>query len=344
MSKRGLLVIGALLVALVVGACAPAAPTPVKEETVKLGVTGYMSDAGHYIAIEKGYMTEQGIKVELERFDSGAKIVAALSAGQLQVGSGGPSVGLYNAIIRGLPIKVVADTGLLTKGHDPNWISLRPALKDKVKSVADLKGKKVAFPAPGSILDYMMGKTLEKNGLTMKDIEVVSLPPPDYGPALERGAIDVAVPADPVAADMEKRGQAIRWFRSNEYVKDPYNQVSILMYNSDWAKTNQDAARRYMIAFMKAVRDFNRAMERAPIRAEVVGILTKNLAVKDPKIYDEVEWGEQNPDGFVSKESIADQVDWFFRNGAITEKIPVSKIVDDSFADYAVKKLGKYKK
>ena len=76
--------------------------------TVKVGDLGIISDASLYIAVARGHFKERGIEVQFERFASAAPAIAHLSTGEIQVVGGGISPALYNALARGLPIKIVA--------------------------------------------------------------------------------------------------------------------------------------------------------------------------------------------------------------------------------------------
>ena len=74
----------------------------------------------------------------------------------------------------------------------------------KLRSVADLKGKKVVLNK-GSNVHYLLVKALEKAGLQYKDIEVVFLPPADARAAFERGSVDAWAIWDPFLAAAEKQ-------------------------------------------------------------------------------------------------------------------------------------------
>lgn len=100
-----------MVVALLSAPAARGAPTP-----IRVGYLGTSGDAGIFIAVDKGYFTEQGLTVSLERFGIGADQMALLGAGRLEVASGAPSPTLFNAVSRGLPISVVGDKGSLRKG------------------------------------------------------------------------------------------------------------------------------------------------------------------------------------------------------------------------------------
>ena len=62
-----------------------------QSETVKLGDLAAISNAAIYIAIEKGFFKEQGVNTEITNFDSAAKMVPALVAGELEVSVGSAS-------------------------------------------------------------------------------------------------------------------------------------------------------------------------------------------------------------------------------------------------------------
>src|ERR1700716_549601 len=75
---------------------------------VRVAIVNASSDVGFFIADKKGYFRQEGLDVSFVPFDSGAKMVAPLGNGQLEVGGGSGSAGLYNAIARGIDIKIVA--------------------------------------------------------------------------------------------------------------------------------------------------------------------------------------------------------------------------------------------
>ena len=92
------------------------------EEVVKVGVNGVVSDAAFFIAQEKGYFAQQGIKVEFVHFDSGPQMVAPLGTGQSMLPPAHPRRA-FNAVARGIGLKVVADKGSAPVGYSyvPIW-------------------------------------------------------------------------------------------------------------------------------------------------------------------------------------------------------------------------------
>ncbi|MEN3276897.1 MAG: NitT/TauT family transport system substrate-binding protein, partial [Massilia sp.] len=151
---RGFAAAIALTVATVAAAQAPAA--------LRVGVSGASSDAVFYIAHKKNYFKEEGLTVAFTQFDSAAKMVAPLGNGQLDVGGGSPSAGLYNAVARGIDIKIVADKGSTPPGYGFQPLLVRKDLVDsgRYKTLKDLKGMKIAGSAPGSASTSTLNQAL----------------------------------------------------------------------------------------------------------------------------------------------------------------------------------------
>src|SRR3981081_3165786 len=89
-------------------AAARARPAPAADK-VAVGTGGSASDAPFYIAYDKGFFKDEGLDVDLIALDSGAKVIAPLGTGELDVGSGALSVGFWNALLPGSKVRSVAD-------------------------------------------------------------------------------------------------------------------------------------------------------------------------------------------------------------------------------------------
>src|SRR3984957_4655413 len=121
-------------------------------EQVKVGTTNVASDVGFFIAEQKGYFRDAGIAVTTTTFASAAKMIAPLGTGELDVGGGTVAAGLYNAVGRGIDIKVVADKASVAEGYEYSTLLVRKDLADsgRYKSLADLKGMTIATAAQGA--------------------------------------------------------------------------------------------------------------------------------------------------------------------------------------------------
>ena len=102
--------------------------------TVTVGAASTTSDAPIYIADKKGYFREEGLAAKVTNFRSAADMVAPLGIGQLDAGAGSASAGLYNAMLQGIKIKIVADKASSAPGYGATKILVRelPGKEDTV--------------------------------------------------------------------------------------------------------------------------------------------------------------------------------------------------------------------
>ncbi len=318
----------------------------VHAQPLRIGVIGIVPDAGIFIALEKGYFREAGLDVKLEPFISSVKMLPALSAGELEIATGGVAASLFNGIARGLPMIAVADKGSNIVGFGTNAVLLSKSASDRgeVRSVRDLRGKAIAvLGGPGALSEYQWARVLEREGLTLKDVETKYMSFPDMITALGTGAIVAGMSSEPNVTLAVKKGIALKWISWAEV--QPNHQAGVIFYNVDFARKRAEAARGFMVAYVRGIRAYYDALrEGGEKKGELVRIIIKYTNLKDPEVYRDIEWPNLNPDGAVIVKSVADQQDFFVKMGRVEKPVPIEKVVDNSFADYAVKVLGPYRR
>jgi NitT/TauT family transport system substrate-binding protein len=308
--------------------------------TVRVGELGITADGMLYVADAKGYFAEQGLNVEFVRFDGGAAMMAPLATGQIEVaGSSGINVAMFNAMARELPIILVADN---TYDGKQDILMARTDLRDQIRRPADLRGRRVAINAQGSILQYILGKALERDGLTLNDVDVQFVPFPEMRVALENRAVDAIVQVEPFATLIEQAGVGYKWLNGFDVVPDPVIQVAATMYNRDWAANNPAQARGFAVALLRGIRDMISAAHGGPNRGEVVDTLIDRTAVKDRRLYDLMEWPGLHRNGEISMDSIEDQQRWYLAQGLLSQALDVGRFVDLSYINAAAAQLGPY--
>lgn len=344
MSKALILAVALLLLVACGQTGAPAQPSPSTVTKLQVGVIGGISDAAFYIANDKGYFKEQGIELETTRFDSAARMVAPLGTGQLDVGGGAPSAGLLNAIARDVPLKIVADKGNMVPGHGYEAIVVRKTLWDKgsMKSATDLRGKTVALSARDISPEVTLSAFLKTGGLSVKDVNMVTMSHADMVTALANGSIDAGLLIEPFVTKAVANGVGTIWKRDDEVA--PRQQVAVVLYGPKFAE-NRDLARRFMLAYLKAARYYNSAFDKgdAVKRNDVIQILIRNTSVKEADLYAKMVMPGIDPNGRVNVDSLADQQEYFLSKGSQKTRVDLKQVVDVQFADWAVQKLGQYK-
>jgi NitT/TauT family transport system substrate-binding protein len=314
---------------------------PTHADTVRVGELGIVADAPVYIGIESGYFERQHIEVKLQHFTSAVQTTLPLAQGQLEVAGGGMGAGLFNAFARDLPLRIVMARTRDRPGYSSDTLLLRDDLRDTVRTIADLKGRKVAVNAPSGALDYMVGKMMESVGLSRNDLDVSYMPWPDMAPAFANKGIDAGAVTEPFAAQYDARALAFPWKRAAEVVKNPPLEVSVMIYNANWIKAQPDQVRAFAIAYLEGVRDYYSAMRGGQTREAVIGILMKYTALKDKALYDRIQWSYMDPNAELSLASLEDQENWYVKRGAIEKPVEVKDMLDLRFQKYAVEKLGR---
>jgi sulfonate transport system substrate-binding protein len=141
-------------------------------------------------------LAADGYKVVWTEFPSGPPLLEALNVGAIDFGNTGEAPPIF-AQAAGAPIQYVAYEPPAPKGE-----AILVPKDSPLKSVADLKGKKVALNK-GSNVHYLLVKALEKAGVKYSEVEPVFLAPADARAAFERGAVDAWVIWDPFQAAAE---------------------------------------------------------------------------------------------------------------------------------------------
>ncbi len=312
---------------------------------VNVGMTGTTTDVGLYVADKKGFFRAEGLEVKLNIFDSAARMITLFASGALDVGGGGPSAGLYNAVARGVDIRIVADKNQTVPGRGAQFMIVRKDLVDsgRYKTLADLKGMKIVSPAPGGSSTTTLDKVFEKAGVTLNDVERVFMPLPQQVAALANRAVDGALMAEPIASEVVRLGVGVRVLADDQVY--PNHQVAVLLYAGQFAKKG-DAATRFMRAYLRGVRAYADAIvDNKFVGArgdEIVSIIAEYSHLKNADIIRAITPAALHPDGTLHMPSLREDLEIFRKQGLIEGAVAVEQTVDASFAETAARQLGTY--
>ena len=321
---------------------AASAQTP---EEVKIGLTNVSSDVGFFIADKKGYFRAEGIAAAMTPFASAAKMIAPLGTGELDVGGGTVAAGLYNAVERGIDIKVVADKASIKDGYEYSTLLVRKDLADsgRYKTLADLKGMTIAAAAQGAGSESALNEALKKGGLKFGDVNVVYMGFPEMMAALRNKGIDAGVTNEPTVTRAIEQGFAVRASPNAIY---PGQQTAVVLYADEFINKRRAVAQKFMDAYIRALRDYNDALKdgklAGPGADEVVAILNEYTSIKDPNAYRAMTPFAANPDGHVNAASLKNDYDFFKSRSLVSGNVKVDQVIDDSFAADTVRRLGRY--
>lgn len=301
----------AALAALTVLPLSQAASSELKELKI-----GYQKSGLAVIARQQGIIEsafeKDGVKVSWVEFTAGPPLVEALNVGSVHVGwTGdappifGQSAGANITYLARLPSTGLGE-GIIT--HSDSGI----------KTLADLKGKKVAF-GKGTSANNVIVAAVEKAGFQFSDIEPVYLSPADAAAAFAAKKIDAWAIWDPYLAIAELRHKPTVLAKSGEVV----NVSSYFIGNKDFANQNLDAVKVVIDSLAEAGRWAEANVDKVAVALhEVTGVPldAQTLAASRAKF-------EIHP---IDEATIATQqatADRFFRLGLIPKQINVAEAV-----------------
>ena len=196
--------------------------------------------------------SKQGITVRWVEFPAGPQMLEGLNVGSIDLAATGDAPPTFAQ---------AAKADLVYLAHspaNPQTEAIVVPENSPIKTVADLKGKRVALNK-GSDVNYLLVSALENTGLKYKGVTPVYLPPSDARAAFQRGAVDAWVIWDPYLAEVETHEKArlvknaeglvphYTFYLASRKFADTYPQtaekvVDELKQLSDWANKNPDGA------------------------------------------------------------------------------------------------------
>lgn len=302
-------------------------------KVIRIGSTA----PGHFKFIlnqQKGWLDDEfkkdGIKIEYSTFNGGQDVMTALATGSLDFAYTGTDPAVRTAA-SGADINLV---GISSFGKD-GASSIAVKADSPIKSIADLKGKKVAF-LTGTVRHATIGKALKANGLSLSDIEGINLAFDASGPALLRGDVDAVVESVTTFTPLLNNGSVRIIFdgkthpelatpnaisASGDFVRKYPDLVKRLLKvdvaTSQWADDNYE----------EAIKVFSEGTKQE------VGAVKKNYP--DGKFYQDPKITEEAINSFKSEE------DFLKDASLLTGSIDYNKWVNSSFIDEVYEKQGK---
>ncbi len=226
-SKLSLWLSGLLIVVFVLSACGGKPETPT---VVRIGTQPWIGYGPWWIAKEKGIFEKHGLEVELVDFVEDKEVNAAFASGEMDAANLATHTAL-KLYASGLDLRIVL---LEDDSYEADAI-LAPSA---ITSVADLKGKKVAYEE-GTTSDLLLNYALSQNNLTLSDIEPIFMPASDAGAALIAGQVDVAVTYEPYISAALTENQDLRLLYSAAERPGLISDVLAIRANLDTAITEK---------------------------------------------------------------------------------------------------------
>src|SRR3989442_5867292 len=245
MVRFGLYLVGVVL--LLTGSAIGQAPAI----ALRVGLVASVSDAGFFVPMERGYFAEQGVAIEFLPFRSAADMIAPLGVGQLDIGGGAVSAGLFNALARGVDLRIVADKGTIRSGQSYEARIIRRDLVEngRFKTLEDLRGLRIGQAALGISPHIDLVLFAQKAHLKPDDLDIVIMAFPDMVPAMANKALDGALLIEPFRTQALEQGIGI-FIESADKIY-PDHQVAVVLYAPSMRREKAELGLRFLVAYLQ---------------------------------------------------------------------------------------------
>lgn len=302
----------------------PAQAAPRDPMTIKIGLQAVPPDE---VYRTKDWGAKYNLKVDVGTYSSGNEILKAFIAGQIDVGNGGSGRLVTMAAMQPDLFYIVA-----TDEYGGDRYGVIVAKDSPIKSIADLKGKKIGAVA-GSGCFSTFRVFLDKNGMKESDFQIVNMKVEDLRAAVQQGIVDAAVAWEPHVSIGETMG-VVRRIQSMKGVSESPNLVLV---RRKFADEHPEAVARYIATlidvgkYIKAQPDDAATKVAADISKQGVAIDPKALELAltrinvDPKLTDAM------------TDELVPVAESMKAAGKISNMPDFKKLVRDEFYEQAVK-------
>jgi len=234
---------------------------------IKVGYIGLTCEAPLYVAKEKGYFKEMGLDAELVKCEWG-QFKDLVGLGTIHVVHQ-PIMAFLKPIEEGLDVK-------LTAGIHRGCLRVQVPVGSNIKTIQDLKGKRIGVPGMGTPPFIFANRVLGDNGLDPRnDIQQWKVfPSSELGLALEKGEVDAIACSEPIGLLLlsEKKVRNV----ADQTTDEPYASEYCcgVIVNGKYADTNPDATAAVTKAIMKGAK----WVETNPRAAAVMSVEKKYIA------------------------------------------------------------------
>src|SRR5215471_8601293 len=236
-------------------------------EKIVIGQVPFNTEVTVY-AEANGFFKEEGLSVEYHKAVGGPAVVQALAAGSIPVGDIGVGPALI-AAARKLPLISPALGGIGTPKYPFARIMVRE--DSPIRTVADLKGKRLAVHQRGAMEDLVLPALKASHGVGVEDVEIALVPAPNQPQVLAEKQVDAIFVNPPIDTIAERKFKARTLINVAEFV--PYIGYNTFTFRQDFVETYPDAAKSMMKAWIRTCRWINDNQAKAnAVAGTVLGV------------------------------------------------------------------------
>jgi NitT/TauT family transport system substrate-binding protein len=216
-------------------------------ETLRVGKAG--RDAFSFVPADIGAQTglfkKHGIDVTISSFSGDARVQQAMTADGIDIGLGsGPGLAF---VVKGSPVK-----GIAAMADSPLTFALVVRNDDSIKTLDDLKGKKVGVSTVGSVTGWLVGETARQKGWGYDGMELTPVgDDASRVAAVKTKSIDGAVVNLAVAFNFVQRGDGRVLLVFGDLLKDFH--VHVIFATDRAIATRPEALRKFLAGWFETI-------------------------------------------------------------------------------------------
>jgi NitT/TauT family transport system substrate-binding protein len=302
-----------------------AAKSDSSTKTVRLGLIPFLSSAPMFIAIDEGFFKAEGLQVEVIEMRGNA-FVPAMARGDIDVFATLVYAGIFAAIGKGVPMRVVADKSRPTRdGCGADGLLASNKVAERPRSATSLRGAKISV-SEATAAEYALDSFLERGGLSRGDVKFTYVQRQNAGEALAKGAIDFRMASEPDLANVTRRGDGKLWMKAADM--QPELQFATIVFGKSLL-ADRETGRRFLRAYLRGVKRYNEG--KTPGN---VAIVMRATGLSED-IARAACWTQIRDDGAVNTRALVAFQEWAKRRGYIDRVLEPSEFLDPWFVEHA---------
>jgi NitT/TauT family transport system substrate-binding protein len=281
---------------------------------VRIATSAAESYAQPFYAQDQGLYQKAGVNADVELLATGAAVQTAVAGGAADVGIG-TTVGLANAVIRGVPFVMIAPATMTTQKNPTGLICV--AKTSNYRTAKDFDGQTIAVPALKQTADLAVRAWLAKGGEDPARVHIVEAAFSEMGPMVERGTYAAATLSEPSMTKSMKAG-LVRCDIDPFQAIAPSFMFAAWFTTKEFAEKNPDIVKKIAAALTEAGRWANaHHFESAAIVSKVNKVDVDTIRAEVRPIYStEIKFGEIQP-----------QLDAGFKFGFLTRAVQANELM-----------------
>lgn len=305
------------------------------QDKLVVGLLKTVAVAPIFIAQERGMFAAEGLAVELRFFEASNPIVAAVTAGDADIGATALLASFFNVAGKG-GLRIIAVTNRGEPGFRSHAFLVSPRSHDAgFRRPAQFAGRAVAMPSTGGPPQYAVGLLARKYGFDVNAVRFIPLQSfPNVLAALKGEQAEATILPANIALSAEARGEAriIGWIDDEV----PW-QLGGIFAAGKMIDRRRGLIERYLRAYRRAARAYHDAFLRrdgeqvpASERDSLLGIIARHTGQAPALLEQSIAFID--PDGRVNLTDIAEQIAFWQGLGFVAKDVDATKVVDTSFA------------